>query len=117
MLQPHRVDGIETGPLSAGQPPPQVQARNPHQHGEHASLALHARRVPIGAEQAAVVNDRRLAILTYAVEDDVKPARQEAREIFVLVVDRRQNDRGAITRGRRGDRTPQIELTYEPGDR
>ena len=56
------------------------------------TLRLHARRVAIGAEQAAALERREraaIAVLADAVEDDVEPARQDAREVFALVVDRR----------------------------
>ena len=69
-----------------------VEARNPPQHGEHATLRLDARRVAIGDKQAARLERRERAaigILADAVEDDVESARQDAREVFVLVVDRR----------------------------
>jgi len=52
---------------------------------------LHARRVAVGAEQAAALERCERAAITVladAVEDDVEPARQDAREIFALVVDR-----------------------------
>src|SRR5262249_36516525 len=45
MLQPRRFDGVEAGSPSTRQPPPEIQPHNPHQHDEHASLALYARRV------------------------------------------------------------------------
>ena len=63
MLQPHHVDGVEAGSPSARQPPPEIQARNPHQHDEHASLALYARRVPIGAEQTTGLERRERAAI------------------------------------------------------
>jgi hypothetical protein len=53
---------------------------------------LHAGRVAIGAEQPATLERREraaIAILANAVEDDVEPAWQDAREVFALVVDRR----------------------------
>ena len=56
------------------------------------TLRLHARRVAIGTEQAAALERREraaIAVLADAVEDDVEPARQDAREVFALVVDRR----------------------------
>jgi hypothetical protein len=92
MLQPHRVDGVERGSPSARQQPPEIQARNPHQHGGHASPTLHARRVAISAEQTARLERReRVAIAVFpdAVEDDVEPAWQDTREVFALVVDQR----------------------------
>ena len=55
-------------------------------------MLLHARRVAIGAEQAAALERREgsaIAVLTDTVEDDVDPVRQDAREVFALVVDRR----------------------------
>jgi len=55
-------------------------------------VRLHARRVAVGAEQAAALERREraaIALLADAVEDDVEPVRQDAREVFALVVDRR----------------------------
>ena len=77
MLQSHRVDRVEERPPAARQPPPKIQARDPHQHGEHASLTLHARRVAIGAEQTAGLERREraaIAVLPDAIEHDVKAA-------------------------------------------
>ena len=78
MSRAHHVDRVEAGTLAARQPPPQIQARNPHQHGEHTTLRLHARRVAVGAEQAAPLERREraaIALLADAIEDDVEPAR------------------------------------------
>jgi len=91
MSRAHHVDRVEEGASAARQPPPQIEARYPHQHGEHATLRLHTRRVAIGAEQAPALERREraaIAVLGDAVEDDVEPARQDAREVFALVVDR-----------------------------
>ena len=54
-------------------------------------MRLHARRVAIRAEQAALLERREgaaIPVLGYAVENNIKPARQDAREVFALVVDR-----------------------------
>src|SRR5439155_13545259 len=90
--RPHRIDRVEADTLAAWQPPRQIQARHPHQDGEHATLRLHARRVAEGAELAAALERRQgaaTAVLADAVEDDVEPAWQDAREVLALVVDRR----------------------------
>ena len=55
-------------------------------------LRLHTRRVANGTEQAAALERGEraaIALLADAVEDDVEPARQDTREVFALVVDRR----------------------------
>src|SRR6266699_5923231 len=41
MPRPHHVDRVEAGTLAARQEPPQIQARNGHEDGEHALLRLH----------------------------------------------------------------------------
>jgi hypothetical protein len=47
---------------------PQIQARHPQQHDEHAAPRLHARRIAEGAEQAAALERReRAAIVVLAV--------------------------------------------------
>jgi hypothetical protein len=77
MLQPHRVDGEERPPATR-QPPPEIQTRDPHQHGEHVSFTLHARRVAVGAEQTAGLERRErapIAVLRDAVEYHIKSAR------------------------------------------
>src|SRR5262249_29020110 len=90
-----QVDRIDAGALAAKQPLQQrleILARQPHQDGERSTLRMHARRVAVGAEQAAALERRERAAITAladAVEDDVKPAREDAREVFALVVDRR----------------------------
>jgi hypothetical protein len=92
MSRPHNIDGVEAGTLAARQPPPKIQARNPHQDAEHAALRLHARRVADGTEQAAALERREgtaIAVLADTVENDVEAARQGAREVLALVVDRR----------------------------
>ncbi len=95
MLRPHQVDRVDAGALAAKQPLQQrleILARQPHQDGERATLRLHARRVAIGAKQAAALERRErpaIAVLADVVEDAVEPARQDAREVFALVVDRR----------------------------
>ena len=51
---------------------------------------MYARRVAEGAEQPATLERRERAaivVLADAVEGDVKPARQDPREVFALVVD------------------------------
>jgi hypothetical protein len=51
--------------------------RNPHQHGEQATLRLYARCVAIDADEAAVLERRERAaivVLADAVKDDVEPA-------------------------------------------
>src|SRR5262245_47599810 len=93
MSRSHYIDRIETRTLAAGQQPPQIQARNLHHDREHATLCLHARREADGAEQATALERRvraAIAIFADAVDDDVEAARQDAREILPLVVDRRR---------------------------
>ena len=56
------------------------------------ALRLHAGRVAVSAKQAAVFERCErvaIAVLRNAMEKDIKPARQDVREIFPLVVDRR----------------------------
>src|SRR5215471_9004468 len=96
MPRPHRIDRIDADALAAGepaqQPPPQVHARDPYQHGRQTMLRLHPRRVAVSAEQAAALQRRKrpaIAVLADAVEDNVEPARQDAREVLALIVDRR----------------------------
>src|SRR5262245_63328620 len=93
MSRSHYIDRKETRTLAAGQQPPQIQARNLHHDREHATLCLHARREADGAEQATALERRvraAIAIFADAVDDDVEAARQDAREILALVVDRRR---------------------------
>src|SRR5262245_26413701 len=93
MARPHHIDRVEAGSLATRQPPPQIQARNPHQYGEHAMTVLHTSRVPNGTEPATAGErcDRTaITVLADAVEDDVEPARQDAREVLMLIVDRRR---------------------------
>src|SRR6185369_15308099 len=55
-------------------------------------LLLHPCRIAVGAEQAAwpqCSEGAAITVLTDPVENDVKPARQDAREVFALVIDRR----------------------------
>jgi hypothetical protein len=55
-------------------------------------LRLDARRIAVSAEQAAAFECREraaIAVLADAIKDDVKPARQDAREVFAFVIDRR----------------------------
>src|SRR5262249_52685467 len=69
---------------------PEIQARDPAQHGQHATLLLHARRVADGDELPAGPERREraaIAVLPDAVEDNVEPARQDAGVVFALVVD------------------------------
>src|SRR3954452_5767321 len=92
MSGPHRIDWVKAGPLAAGQQPPQIEARNLNQYREHAAPCLHARREADGAEQAAALKRRiraAIAIFANAIDDDVEPARHDAREVLTLVVDRR----------------------------
>src|SRR4029077_15142218 len=61
-----------------------------HQNGDEPPPRLHARRVAVGAEQAAALERREraaIAVLADAVEDDIEPARQDTREVIALVVD------------------------------
>lgn len=61
-----------------------MQTHNPYQNGEQATLRLHARRVAVGAEQAAALERcERVAksILADAIEDDVEPTRRDTRGI------------------------------------
>src|SRR5262249_23741788 len=96
MPSPHRIDRVDADALAARQPtqqpPPYIHAPNPHQDGGQATLRLDARRVAIGAEQATTLKGREgaaIAVLADAVEDDVEPARQNAREVFAFIIDRR----------------------------
>src|SRR5215472_18919650 len=93
MPSPHRIDRVDADALAAGepaqQPPPQIDARDPHQHGRQTMLRLHPRRVAVSAEQAAALQRRKrpaIAVLADAVEDNVEPARQDAREVLALIV-------------------------------
>src|SRR5512143_2917395 len=73
---------------------------------------MHICRVAIGAEQAAGLERReRAAIAVFAdsIEDNVESARQDAREVFVLVVDRRGAERADERRMRATHRAPQLE--------
>src|SRR5262249_30910708 len=82
----------ELDTLAARQPPGSIEARHRHQDGGQAMLRLHGRRVAIGAELAAGLERRQratAAVLADAVEHDVKTAGQNAREVLVLIVDRR----------------------------
>ena len=75
-------------------------------------LRLNARRVAVGAEQAAALERREraaIAGLADAVEDDVEPARQDAREVFALVVDRRGAKAADQRRVRATRGAPQLE--------
>src|SRR6516162_6416111 len=45
VLCPHQVDRIEAGAFSAGQPSPEIEAPDPHQHGRHSALRLDAGRI------------------------------------------------------------------------
>ena len=81
MPRPHRIDRIDADALAAGepaqQPPPEIYARDPHQHGRQTMPRLHPRRVAVSAEQAAALQRRQrpaIAILADAVEDNVEPA-------------------------------------------
>jgi hypothetical protein len=92
MLHSHRIDRVETDTPRSRQPLRKIEARHPHQDAEHAALRLHTRGVAVGAEQAAVPERSQGAatvVFTYAIEDDVEPTRQDTREVFALVVDRR----------------------------
>src|SRR5262249_38467229 len=85
MSRPHHIDRVAAGTLAARQPPPQIKTGPPHQHGQHTTLRLHARCVAVGAEEATALKRREgaaIAVLADAVEDDVEPARQDAREVF-----------------------------------
>src|SRR5262249_43570284 len=57
MPPPHPIDRVDADALPTRhptqQPPPYIHARNPHQDGGQATPRLDARRVAIGAEQAA----------------------------------------------------------------
>src|SRR5262249_59352505 len=71
-----------------------------------------ARRVAVGAKQAATLEHRERAaipILADAVEDEVKPAWQDAREVFTLVVDRRGAQLADQRRMLAARATPQLE--------
>jgi len=50
MLHPHHVDRVKAGALAAMRPPPNIQARDPHQNREHATIRLHAPCVAVCAE-------------------------------------------------------------------
>ena len=117
MLCPHHIDRVAAGALTTGQPVPQIQTRYPHQHGEHATLRLHARRIAVGAEQTAALERCQraaIAVLADAVEDDVEPARQDTREVLALVVDRRGAEL-AYQRGVLAARsTPHLEAGHPP---
>src|SRR5215831_947525 len=115
MSRAHHVDRVEKGASAARQPPPQIEARYPHQHGEHATLRLHTRRVAIGAEQAAALERREraaISVLRDAVKDDVEPAWQDAREVFALVVDRGGAELTDQRRMRAARRAPELEVGH-----
>src|SRR5262249_26005507 len=91
MSRPHHVDRVAAGTPAARQPPPKIQAHHPNQQGEYATRRLHARRVAVGAEQAAALERRQRAskaILADTIEHDVEAVRSDSREVFALVVDR-----------------------------
>src|SRR5262249_15052008 len=94
MSYPHNIDRVELGTLTARQPSPEIQAGNPHQHRQHTTLLLHARRITVGAEQPTALQcgeRAEIAALADAIEDDVKSVGQNAREVFAFVI----NWRGA----------------------
>src|SRR5262245_3893217 len=94
MLRPHQIDRIDAGALAIKQPLAErleILLRQPHQDSERTTVRLDARGVPISAEHAAALERRErgaIAALADAVEDDVKSARHDAREVIALVVDR-----------------------------
>src|SRR5215467_15147108 len=92
MACPHNIDRVELGTLATRQPPPEIQARNPHQHRQHTTLRLYTRRIAISAEQTTALEcgeRAAIAALTDAIEDDLKSAGQNAREVFAFVINRR----------------------------
>src|SRR6478735_8213157 len=119
MSRSHNIDRIKTGTLAGRQQPPQVQARNLHQDREHAPLCLHARREANGAEQATALERgvrSAIAVFADAVDDNVEAARQDAREILALVVDRscaKLSDESALLAARG---PPQFEAGKAPED-
>ena len=66
----------------------------------------------VGAEQTAALEcgeRAAVAVLADAVDGDVEPARQDAREIFALVVDRRGAELADQRRVRAARGAPQLE--------
>src|SRR5262249_4646402 len=116
---PHHVDRVEAGALAARQRPPKIQAPNPHQHGEHAPLLLHARRVAISTEQAAALQRLERAAITVLAdpaEDDVKPAWTDTREVLAFVVNRCGAQLADQRRVFAARGAPQFEITH-PAER
>src|SRR5438105_47230 len=87
--------------------------------GDEAPPPLHARRVAVGAGQAAALERREraaIAVLADAVEDDIEPARQDTREVIALVVDRRGAKLADQRRVRAVRGAPQLEAS-QPAER
>src|SRR6516225_10314543 len=117
MSRPHHIDRVKAGTLPVGQQPPQVQTRNLDHDRKHATLCLYARREADGAEQAAALERRiraAIAVFANAVDDNVEPARQDAREVLTLVVDRRATEFADERRMLAARGAPQLEAGQPP---
>src|SRR5215469_12960555 len=112
MSRAHHVDRVKEGVSTTRRPAPQIQTCYPRQHREHPALRLNARRVAVGAEQAPLLERSEraaISVLRHAVEDNVEPHWQDAREVFALIVDRRGAELTDQRRMRAARSAPQLE--------